>query len=149
MNIAIVLLIAAAIAGTLLLQWRKAEIVRRADAARAVLIDRLVQRFDDGGDFRAFTATEEGRLLFGVRDPANAIAGRLLLMVQVALLLAAIGIGFLIVALSTPAHADINLIREAEEARYWATMCLAVSGGLAAAFLLCQSRARAWGLLPR
>jgi uncharacterized membrane protein YccC len=149
MNIVIALLVAAAVAGLALLQWRKAELSRKAETARARMIESLTDRFRDQEEFLAFARSDEGRLLLGARDVASEIGRRLLLMIQASLLLAAIGTGFLITALTTAPNADINLIREAEEARYWGTMCLALAAGLFAAFLVCQSRARAWGLLPR
>lgn len=148
MSTIIVLLVAAAAAGLLVLQWRRAVLVQRAEATRAALVDRLADRFD-GPEFIEFARSPEGRLLLGAGDPATATGRRLLLMAQAALLLAALGAGFLVTGWGTPPGADINLVREAEEARYWGTLCLALAAGFGAAFLLCRSQARAWGLIPK
>src|SRR5207253_1759166 len=119
MNAVMLLIVAAAAAGLALLQWRKAELDRRTEAARAKLLESLTARFRDHEEFLAFARSDEGRLLLGARDVASEIGRRLLLMIQASLLLAAVGTGFLITDLTTPANADINLIREAEEALYW------------------------------
>jgi hypothetical protein len=149
MNLIIALAVALGFAAILLLQWRKAEIGRRSEEARAALLARLTERFGDSEEFLAFARSGEGRLLLGGRDPAAETAKRLLLMAQTAVLLAALGIAFLVTALTTPAGADINLVRAAEEALYWGTMCLALAAGLALAFWFGERRARSWGLLPR
>jgi hypothetical protein len=149
MNLVIALVAAFGFAAILLLQWRKAEIGRRAEEARSALLARLTDRFADSEEFLAFARSSEGRLLLGARDSAAETAKRLLLTAQAALLLAALGIAFIVTVLTTPADADINLVRAAEEALYWGTMCLALAGGLAAAFWFGERRARAWGLLPR
>ena len=149
MNPIIAAAVALAFAAILLLQWRKAEIGRRSEAARSALLARLTDRFGDSEEFLAFARSAEGRLLLGARDPAAETAKRLLLMVQSAVLLAALGIAFLVTVLTTPADADINLVRAAEEALYWGTMCLALAAGLAIACWLGERRARSWGLLPR
>ena len=149
MNLIIAVAAALAFAAILLLQWRKAEIGRRAEAARSVLIGQLASRFGDSEAFLAFARSSEGRLLLGARDPTAETARRLLLMAQTGVMLAALGVAFVVVVLTTPANSDINLVREAEEARYWGAMCLALAAGLAVAFWFGERRARAWGLLPR
>jgi hypothetical protein len=149
MMLAIAFLVFLAFAILVLLQWRKAEIARRAEAARERLVERLVERFGDSEDFRAFAESPEGRRLLGARDAAAETGRRLIAALQAAVLLAALGAAFFATALSTPAHADINLVREAEEARYWGTFCVALAAGLAVASWVGQERARAWGLLPK
>jgi translation initiation factor 2 alpha subunit (eIF-2alpha) len=149
MNPIIAAAVALAFAAILLLQWRKAEIGRRAEAARSALLARLTERFGDSEEFLAFARSAEGRLLLGARDPAAETAKRLLLIAQSAALLAALGIAFIVTVMTTPAGADINLVRAAEEALYWGTMCLALAAGLAFAFWFGERRARSWGLLPR
>ena len=149
MIVVIALLIFLAFVGLVLLQWRKAEVVRRSEQARAQLIERLADRFADSEDFVAFVRSAEGRLLLGARDPMVETARRLLLAAQAAVLMAALGAGFIATVLTTPAGADINLVRAAEEAKYWGTFCLALAAGLAVSFWISQQRARAWGLLPR
>ena len=88
-------------------------------------------------------------MLLGARDPTVQTARQLMLTAQAAVILAALGAGFIATVLATPAHADINLIRAAEDAQYWGTFCLALAAGLAFAFWFSQQRARAWGLLPK
>jgi hypothetical protein len=149
MIILVSLLVFVAFVALLLLQWRKAELLRRCDQVRARTIERLEERFGDSPDFLEFAQSREGRLLLGARDPVAETGKRLLLLAQAAVVLAALGAGFIATVLTTPANADINLIRAAEEAKYWGTFCLALAGGLTVAFLLAQNRARAWGLLPR
>jgi len=148
-NLIIALLVSLGFAALLLLQWRKAEISRRAEEARAELISELSKRFGDSDEFVAFARSSEGRLLLGTRDGTAELARKLLLMAQGGVLLAALGAAFLITVATTPANADINLIRAAEEAQYWGTFCLALSVGLGTAFWFGQRRAQAWGLLPR
>jgi hypothetical protein len=149
MIVLIPLLIFIAFVALVLLQWRKADIARRAEEARAQTIERLADRFGDGDAFLEFARSREGRLLLGARDPVTETGKRLLLAAQAAVLLAALGIGFIATVITTPANADINLIRAAEEAKYWGTFCLALAAGLAVAFWISQERARAWGLLSR
>jgi hypothetical protein len=149
MTAVIALLVFLSFAGIVLLQWRKAEIVRRTELARVQLIERLTDRFGESDEFIAFARSTEGRLLFGARDPAAETGRRLLLTAQAAVILAALGAAFLVTVLTTPTNADINLIRAAEDAKYWGTVCLALAGGLGFAFWIGQDRARAWGLLPR
>lgn len=148
MTLFIGLLVSAAFAALLLLQWRKAELRRRAEQARTRAIEGLIDRFRDSEELVAFARSEEGRLLLGTRNPALDTARLLLSMMQAAVLLAALGAGFLATALTTPPGADINLVRAAEEARYWGTMCLALALGIGVAFAFSQGRARKWGLLP-
>ncbi|HEX8240243.1 MAG TPA: hypothetical protein VF574_10940 [Allosphingosinicella sp.] len=149
MNLIVAAAVAVAFAAIVLLQWRKAEIGRRAEEARSALLARLTDRFGDSGEFIAFARSAEGRLLLGGRDPAADTAKRLLLTAQAAVLLAALGIAFIVTVLTTPADADINLLRAAEEALYWGTMCLALAAGLGIAYWFGERRARSWGLLPK
>ena len=79
MNIVIALLVAAAVAGLALLQWRKAELSRKAETARARMIESLTDRFRDQEEFLAFARSDEGRLLLGARAVASEIGRRLLL----------------------------------------------------------------------
>lgn len=149
MNLIIAVAVTIAFAAILLLQWRKAEVGRHAEEARSALLARLTDRFGDSEEFLAFARSAEGRLVLGSRDPAAETAKRLLLTAQAAALLAALGIAFIVTVMTTPADADINLVRAAEEALYWGTMCLALAAGLAFAFWFGERRARSWGLLPR
>lgn len=149
MMILFAVLLFLAFAAVVVLQWRKVDASRRAELARAQLIEQLAERFRDSDDFVAFARSAEGRLLLGARDPMVETARRLLLTAQAAVILAALAAGFIATVLTTPAHADINLIRAAEEAEYWGTFCLALAAGLAFAFWFSQQRARAWGLLPK
>lgn len=149
MTLLIAILASFALAAILLLQWRRTELRQRAEQARAEAIGKLTGRFADSDEFLAFARSTEGRLLLGVRDSATEAARTLLLMLQGSVLIAALGVGFLATARSTPADADINLLRQAEEGQYWGIMCIALAVGLAVAFLLSQGRARKWGLLPK
>ena len=143
------ILVFLAFAALVVLQWRKVDASGRAELARAHLIEHLAERFRDSDDFVAFARSAEGRLLLGARDPTVQTARQLMLTAQAAVILAALGAGFIATVLATPAHADINLIRAAEDAQYWGTFCLALAAGLAFAFWFSQQRARAWGLLPK
>ena len=134
------ILVFLAFAALVVLQWRKVDASGRAELARAHLIEHLAERFRDSDDFVAFARSAEGRLLLGARDPTVQTARQLMLTAQAAVLAT---------VRATPAHADINLIRAAEDAQYWGTFCLALAAGLAFAFWFSQQRARAWGLLPK
>ena len=149
MTVLIALLVFLAFAGLVFLQWRKVEIARRAELARSQLIERLTDRFHDSEDFIAFIRSPEGRLLLGARDSGTEAGRRLLLTAQAGVILAALGAAFIATVLTTPANAHLNLIRAAEDAKYWGTFCLALAAGLGFAFWLGQNRSRAWGLLPR
>jgi hypothetical protein len=148
MNIAIAVLISLAFAALLLLQWRSAELSRRSEEGRARLLGELTRRFENSDEFLAFAESREGRLLFGVRDIASQTARLLLLMAQAGILLAALGSAFFVTVATTPNGADINLIREAEQAQYWGTMCVALGVGFGIACWVGQKLARSWGLLP-
>lgn len=149
MSLIIALAISAAFAAIILLQWRKAELTRRAARARHAILERLIERFRDSEEFVSFARSDEGHLLLGTHDPRIETARSLILMAQTAALLGALGLGFLWTAFVTPDGADINLVRAAEEANYWGTLSLALAAGLAVAFAVAQNRARKWGLLPQ
>jgi hypothetical protein len=127
---------------------RRERLWRASLAERERLLGRIAERFGDTPEFVAFASSPEAERLFQVTDGPTALARRLLSLVAAAVVLFAVGIAFLIDSFAPLPSPDINWVREAQEARWWAIMFLALGLGLGLAAALCTRLARRWGLLP-
>lgn len=126
---------------------RREKLWRASLMERERLLGRIAERFGDTQEFVAFASSPEAERLFQVTDGPTALARRLLSLVAAAVALIAVGIAFLINSFAPLPSPDINWVREAQEARWWAVMFLALGIGLGLAAALCSRLARRWGLL--
>jgi hypothetical protein len=127
---------------------RRERLWRASLAERERLLSRIAERFGETQEFVAFASSPEAERLFQVTDGPTALARRLLSLVAAAVVLFAVGVAFLIDSFAPLPSPDINWVREAQEARWWAIMFLALGLGLGVAAALCTRLARRWGLLP-
>lgn len=126
---------------------RRHAVLRHSLADRERLLARLTERFGDAEAFIDFARSPEAERLFQTVDGPTAIARRLLALTAAAIVVVAAGAAFLLNSLGVAADADINLIREAQFARWWGVMLTATGVGLGVAVALCTRLARRWGLL--
>jgi hypothetical protein len=126
---------------------RREKLWRASLLERERLLGRLTERFGEAPEFIAFAASPDAERLFQVTDGPTALARRLLSLVAVAVALTAVGVAFLINSFAPLPSPDINWVREAQDARWWAVMFLALGIGLGGAAALCTRLARRWGLL--
>ena len=127
---------------------RREKLWRTSLLERERLLGRLTERFGETPEFVAFASSPDAERLFQVSDGPTALARRLLSLVAAAVALTAVGIAFLINSFAPLPSNDINWIREADEARWWAVMFLSLGIGLGGAAALCTRLARRWDLLP-
>jgi hypothetical protein len=127
---------------------RREQILRASLADRERLLARIAERFGETPEFVAFASSPEAERLFQVTDGPTGLARRLLSLVAAAVALCAVGVAFLINSFAPLPSPDINWVREAQEARWWAVMFLALGIGLGGAAALCTRLARRWNLLP-
>jgi len=127
---------------------RREKLWRASLLERERLLGRIAERFGETQEFVAFASSPEAERLFQVTDGPTALARRLLSLVAAAVALCAVGIAFLINSFAPLPSPDLNWVREAQEARWWAVMFLALGIGLGGAAALCARLARRWGLLP-
>ena len=140
--------IAAAVA-VCIIALRREKLLRASLLERERLLGRIVERFGETEELVAFASSPEAERLFQITDGPTALARRLLSLVAAAVVLFAVGLAFLINSFAPLPSPDINWVREAEEARWWAVMFLALGVGLALAAAICTRLARRWGLLPQ
>lgn len=127
---------------------RRHALLRASLAERERLLARLAERFGEAGEFVAFASSREAERLFQITDGPTATARRLLSLVAAAVVMGAVGAAFLINSFAPLPSPDINYVREAQEARWWAVMSLALALGLGVSAAGCTRLARRWGLLP-
>lgn len=127
---------------------RREQVLRSSLIERERLLGRIAERFGETPEFVAFASSPEAERLFQISDGPTALARRLLSLVAASVVLCAVGIAFLIDSFAPLPSPDINWVREAQEARWWAIMFLALGIGLGGAAVLCTRLARRWGLLP-
>lgn len=127
--------------------WRRGRLAEFALRERERTLLRLTERFGTADEFIEFARSKEAEALFATMDSPTALARRLLAMVGVAIVLLAFAIGFWVTSLGVPANADINLVREADWARWWAVLSAAAGSGLLAASIVCARLGRRWGVL--
>lgn len=131
-----------------LVALRREQVLRSSLIERERLLGRIAERFGETPEFVAFASSPEAERLFQLTDGPTALARRLLSLVAASVALCAVGIAFLINSFAPLPSPDINWVREAQEARWWAVMFLALGIGLGGAAALCTRLARRWGLLP-
>jgi hypothetical protein len=146
LSMAAIVIVAIIVIGVVAL--RREKLLRASVAERERLLGRMAERFGDTQEFVAFASSSEAERLFQLTDGPTALARRLLSLVAASVALVAVGSAFLINSFAPLPSPDINWVREAQEARWWAVMFLALGIGLGAAAALCTRLARRWGLLP-
>ena len=127
--------------------WRRQRILEFALRQREQTLLRLTERFGTAEEFIQFAGSREAEALFATTSSPAALARRLLAMVGVAIVLLALAAGFWVTSLGVPADADINFVREADFARWWAVLCAAMGTGLIAASTVCAWLGRRWNVL--
>ncbi|KGQ20149.1 hypothetical protein LF41_2103 [Lysobacter dokdonensis DS-58] len=124
---------------------------RRLQAKRRMSRDamtlRLAERFGEGDAFVAFARSPEGRVLMENEYAPAAMAHRILGLLQFGIVACAIGVAFLVNGVAPPAGADINLVREADEARWWGWLAIGLGIGLVIASGVSAAIARKWRVL--
>ncbi|UHQ20570.1 hypothetical protein LVB87_05290 [Lysobacter sp. KIS68-7] len=126
--------------------WRRRLHVQRR-IARDTMIARLVERFGDGDAFVAFARSPEGRTLLENEYAPAAMAYRVLGLLQFGIVACAIGAAFLVNGVAPPVGADINLVREADNARWWGWLTIGLGIGLVFASGVSAYVARRWRVL--
>ena len=127
---------------------RREKLLRASLIERERLLSRIAERFGETEEFIAFVSSPEAERLFQITDGPTAVARRLLSLVAVAIALFAVGLAFLINSYAPLPSEDINYVRQAIEARWWAVIFLALGIGLGGAAAVCARLARRWGLVP-
>jgi len=146
LSMAAVVIVATIVIGIIVL--RREQQSRASLAERERLLRRIAERFGEAQEFVEFASSAEVERLFQISDGPTALARRLLSLVAAAVALCAVGVAFLINSFAPLPSPDINYVREALEARWWAVMFLALGIGLGAAAAVCTRLARRWNLLP-
>lgn len=148
-EILIALLIAVGIVAVAIVQARRHRLRADSAAKKAQMVARLSERFGSDVEFVAFLQTPEGRLMLeGEYSPA-AMGTRLIGLLQAGIVAIFIGLAFLVNSVPPPAGADINLVREADFARWWGIVLLGVGAGLIAASSISVRVAKRWGVMDR
>lgn len=148
-EIIVALLIALGIVAAAIVQVRRHRLRADSAAKKALMVARLSERFGSDAEFVAFLQTPEGQLMIeGEYSPA-AMGTRLIGLLQAGIVAIFIGLSFLVNSLPPPAGADINLVREADFARWWGIVLLGVGVGLIAASAIGARVAKRWGVLDR
>lgn len=145
--LAIAAVVVVAIISIAVVALRREKLLRASLADRERLLARIAERFGDTPEFVAFASSPEAERLFQLTDGPTALARRLLSLVAAAIALIAVGVAFQINSFAPLPSNDINWIREAQEAQWWAVMFLALGIGLGGAAAVCTRLARRWGLL--
>lgn len=148
-EIIIALLIALGIVVAAIVQVRRHRLRADSAAKKAQMVARLSERFGSDAEFVAFLQTPEGQLMIeGEYSPA-AMGYRLIGLLQAGIVAIFIGLAFLVNSIPPPAGADINLVREADFARWWGIVLLGVGTGLIVAGSISARIAKRWGVLGR
>ena len=124
---------------------RRLQVRRRM--ARDAMTLRLAERFGDADAFVAFARSPEGRVLMENEYAPAAMAHRILGLLQFGIIACAIGAAFLVNGVAPPAGADINLVREADNARWWGWLTIGLGLGLVIASGVSAYAARRWRVL--
>jgi hypothetical protein len=141
----VVLIVGIVVVAVLHLFRRRWQAQRRI--ARDAMVARLAQRFGDGDAFVTFAQSPDGRALLENEYSPAAMAHRVLGLVQFGIVACAIGVAFLVNGVAPPAGTDINFVREAEEARQWGALTIALGVGLLVAGAVSAWVARRWRVL--
>jgi hypothetical protein len=118
-------------------------------ARKAQLLLRLSERFGSDAEFIAFMQAPEGQLMLeGEYSPAG-MSYKLIGLLQAGIVAVCVGAAFLVNGMPPPAGADINLVREADNARWWGHVLLGIGIGLSLASYASVRVAKRWGVLGR
>ena len=140
-------LIMVAIVAIAVVRLRAASVRAKFRRERLRVAEQLYARFGAAPEFVEFAQSTEGRALLEHEYSPAATAHRLLGMVQIAIVLCAIGGAFLINGVPPPEGTDINFVREADNARWWGLLMLSAGIGLLGASAVTVRLARRWGVL--
>jgi hypothetical protein len=135
------------IAAVLMVYLRKQRLLELALRERERTLVRLTERFEGAPEFVEFARSPEAQALFATMDSPAAIAKRLLAMTGVGIVLLALAAGMWASAISVPADADVNLLNEARDERWWGTLSGAAGLGLLIAAAACARLGKRWGVL--
>lgn len=146
-EIIVALLIAVGIVAAAIVQVRRYRLRADTAAKKAHMVARLSERFGSDAEFVAFLQTPEGRLMLeGEYSPA-AMGYRLIGLLQAGIVAIFVGLAFLVNGFPPPTGADVNLVREADFARWWGVVLLGVGAGLIIASSASARIAKRWGVL--
>jgi hypothetical protein len=137
----------AIIAAALMVYLRRQRLLEFALRERERTLLRLTERFDGAAEFAEFARSPEAQTLFATMDSPAAIAKRLLAMTAVGIVLLALAAGMWLSASLVPSDADLNLLNEARDERWWGVLSGATGLGLLVAAVTCARLARRWGVL--
>jgi len=129
------------------LQWQRLRLEAAAANERNRLLREISARFGDAPEFVEFARSRAGRVLLDDGQSVAATKRRLLSQLQFAVLALALAAGFLINGTAPPVGADLNLVREADHARWWGTILGCAGTGLLVAAIGNTWLARRWGML--
>lgn len=141
------LMVITALGATLAIHRGRQRLLEFALREREKTLARLTERFDGAPEFVEFARSPEAQALFATMDAPAAIARRLLAMTGLGVLLVALSIGLWTTVESFAPGADVNLVNEARDARWWAAISASAGIGLLAAAAVCTRLARRWGII--
>ena len=130
-------------------QVRRHRLKGELAARKAQLLLRLSERFGNDADFVAFMQTPEGLLMLEGEYSPTGMGYKLIGLLQAGIVAVCVGAAFLINGVPPPAGADINLVREADNARWWGHVLLGIGIGLSIASYASARIAKRWGVLGR
>ncbi|MFT3807778.1 hypothetical protein [Arenimonas sp.] len=148
-EIIVALLIAFGIVAVAFVQLRRHRLRAEVAAKKAQMVARLSERFGSDAEFIAFLQTPEGQLMLEGEYSSAAMGYRLIGLLQAGIVAIFIGLAFLANSFPPPTGADINLVREADFARWWGIVLLGVGTGLIVAGSMSAKIAKRWGVLGR
>jgi Mn2+/Fe2+ NRAMP family transporter len=114
------------------------------NAARDRLVSTRVDRFGELPEFVGFVQSREGRALIGAGDAGAAVALRLFGALLAGCALLALGVLLLWMGVPPAPGTDINLVRAAEDYRWWGGVLTALSVGILVAVATAAALARRW-----
>jgi hypothetical protein len=135
------------IAAALMVYLGRQRLLEFALRERERTLVRLTERFGSAPEFAEFARSPEAQALFATMDAPAAIAKRLLAMTAVGIVLLALAAGMWLSAISVPSGADVNLLNEARDERWWGMLSGATGLGLLIAAATCARLGRRWGVL--
>jgi hypothetical protein len=148
-EILVPIIAAIGIVAVIVAQLRRHRLKGELAARKAQLLLRLSERFGSDAEFIAFMQSAEGQLLLeGEYSPAG-MSYKLIGLLQAGIVAVCVGVAFLFNGVPPPAGADINLVREADNARWWGHVLIGVGVGLTFASFASAKLAKRWGVLGR
>jgi hypothetical protein len=143
----VALMVVVAIGATLALHLRRQRLLEFAVREREKTLARLSERFEGAAEFVEFARSPEAQILFATTDAPAAIVRRLLAMTGLGILLVALSVGMWTTVETVAPGADINLVNEARDARWWTAISASAGIGLLLAAAVCVRLARRWGII--